>query len=84
MKLHWIDVTILVVYLLGIAVIGFLLCRTRTGCEWFWRVDRHRKPDPIEPKVSMWKCPYHNGRACLEIVRRAALIQPTQATEEPS
>ena len=27
MKLHWIDVTILVVYLLGIAVIGFLLKR---------------------------------------------------------
>jgi len=27
MTLHWIDVTILVVYLLGIAVIGFLLKR---------------------------------------------------------
>ncbi len=27
MKLHWIDVTLLVVYLLGIAVIGFLLKR---------------------------------------------------------
>ena len=27
MKLHWIDVTNLVVYLLGIAVIGFLLKR---------------------------------------------------------
>ncbi len=52
--------------------------------EWFWRVDRHGKPDPIEPKVSMWKCPYHNGRACLEIVRRAPSIRPSQPTEEPS
>lgn len=52
--------------------------------EWFWRVDRHGKPDPLEPKVSMWKCPYHNGRACLEIVRRAPSIRPSQPTEEPS
>ena len=52
--------------------------------EWFWRVDRHGKPDPLEPKVSMWKCPYHNGRACLEIVRRAPTIRPSQPTEEPS
>ena len=52
--------------------------------EWFWRVDRHGKPDPLEPKVSMWKCPYHNGRACLEIVRRALSLLPSQPTEEPS
>ncbi len=52
--------------------------------EWFWRVDRHGKADPLELKVSMWKCPYHNGRACLEIVRRAESIRSSQPTEEPS
>ena len=56
----------------------------RAHGEWFWRVDRHGKPDPLEPKVSMWKCPYHNGRACLEIVGRALAIRGSQPTEEPS
>jgi mannobiose 2-epimerase len=38
--------------------------------EWFWRVLPDGAPDPTLPKVSAWKCPYHNGRACLEIIRR--------------
>ncbi|MDZ7314859.1 MAG: AGE family epimerase/isomerase [candidate division KSB1 bacterium] len=38
--------------------------------EWFWRVDRDGKPILEEPKVSEWKCPYHNSRACLEIIKR--------------
>ncbi|HPD28653.1 MAG TPA: AGE family epimerase/isomerase [Phycisphaerae bacterium] len=38
--------------------------------EWFWRVSRDGVPDVSMPKVSMWKCPYHNGRCCLEILRR--------------
>jgi cellobiose epimerase len=54
----------------------------RVDGEWFWRVDRYGTPDPNEPKVSMWKCPYHNGRACLEIIRRAESLSPTQPTEE--
>lgn len=41
----------------------------RSGSEWFWSVDKDRKP--IEkPIVEPWKCPYHNGRMCFEVIRR--------------
>jgi mannobiose 2-epimerase len=36
------------------------------GGEWFGRVDRSGRPYPDEDKVGLWKCPYHNTRACLE------------------
>lgn len=42
----------------------------RARGEWFWAVSREGVPDDFLPKVSMWKCPYHNSRACLEIIRR--------------
>lgn len=38
--------------------------------EWFWRVSRDGAPDPTMPKVSIWKCPYHNSRCCLELIHR--------------
>jgi len=37
--------------------------------EWFWGVDADLKPLAID-KISPWKAPYHNGRMCLEIIRR--------------
>ena len=42
--------------------------------EWFWRVSREGMPDDGEPKISEWKCPYHNTRACLETLRRLQSI----------
>lgn len=42
----------------------------RSHGEWFWAVSRDGTPDLSLPKVSMWKCPYHNSRACLEIIRK--------------
>ncbi|OHB62357.1 MAG: N-acyl-D-glucosamine 2-epimerase [Planctomycetes bacterium RBG_13_46_10] len=42
--------------------------------EWFWRVRRDGMPDMREPKVSEWKCPYHNARACFETIRRLRAI----------
>ncbi|RJP27277.1 MAG: N-acyl-D-glucosamine 2-epimerase [Candidatus Omnitrophota bacterium] len=38
--------------------------------DWFWRVSRDGEVDHNEPKVSEWKGPYHNTRACLESIRR--------------
>ncbi|WP_238654185.1 AGE family epimerase/isomerase [Paenibacillus piscarius] len=38
--------------------------------EWYWGVDASLQPLASAPKVSAWKCPYHNGRACFEMIRR--------------
>ncbi|MDO5573428.1 MAG: AGE family epimerase/isomerase [bacterium] len=42
----------------------------REGSEWYWRVDENGNPDQEKPVVEPWKCPYHNGRMCMEIIRR--------------
>jgi mannobiose 2-epimerase len=46
----------------------------RTYGEWFWKLDAGRKPDLSMPKVSEWKCPYHNSRACVEAIQRLGSI----------
>jgi len=38
--------------------------------EWYWGVDAGYLPLKDEDKVGTWKCPYHNSRACIEIIRR--------------
>src|SRR5665647_1544931 len=41
--------------------------------EWFAVLDRHGNPLPDHPgscKIGPWKCPYHDGRVCLEVMRR--------------
>ncbi|HVU07769.1 MAG TPA: AGE family epimerase/isomerase [Verrucomicrobiae bacterium] len=47
----------------------------RAHGDWFWRIDENGKPDLTRPKVSEWKCPYHNSRACLETLRRLKQIE---------
>lgn len=42
----------------------------RPGGEWFWRLDANGQPDKEKPVVEPWKCPYHNGRMCMELIRR--------------
>ncbi|MDQ0191983.1 AGE family epimerase/isomerase [Paenibacillus wynnii] len=42
--------------------------------EWHWGVDENLQPLAYEPKVSAWKCPYHNSRACFEMIERLKLI----------
>jgi len=52
------------------------------GGEWFTKVNRLGKPYLVEPaddpspyyrndwKIDPWKCPYHNGRAMIELSKR--------------
>lgn len=42
----------------------------REGSEWFWMLNQEGKPVEDKPIVEPWKCPYHNGRMCLEVIRR--------------
>ena len=43
----------------------------RSGSEWFWEVDENGNPYPGRPIVEPWKCPYHNGRMCFEVIKRS-------------
>lgn len=38
--------------------------------EWHWGVDADHSPMKQEDKAGFWKCPYHNSRACTEIIHR--------------
>lgn len=41
----------------------------RPGSEWYWCLSEDGTP-MARPIVEPWKCPYHNGRMCLEVIRR--------------
>jgi len=51
------------------AYINRYLIDKRVGSEWFWCVDGNGTASG-RPIVEPWKCPYHNGRMCMEIIRR--------------
>jgi mannobiose 2-epimerase len=38
--------------------------------EWFWSVDKNRNVRRNLEKAGLWKCPYHNARACMEVMER--------------
>ncbi len=38
--------------------------------EWFYRVNQEGNPILEYNKVDLWKCPYHNSRACMELIKR--------------
>ena len=42
----------------------------RFGSEWFWEVRADGTPIEGRPIVEPWKCPYHNGRMCIEVMKR--------------
>jgi mannobiose 2-epimerase len=41
--------------------------------EWYWGVGADHSPLPGQDKAGFWKCPYHNSRTCLEMMRRLDL-----------
>jgi mannobiose 2-epimerase len=42
----------------------------KTNGEWFWGINQYGEVMPGEDKAGIWKCPYHNSRACIEIIKR--------------
>jgi len=48
--------------------------------EWFWGINEDYSVMKGEDKVGIWKCPYHNSRACLEIIKRLEAKKTNQKT----
>jgi mannobiose 2-epimerase len=38
--------------------------------EWFWGIYANGDVMQTEDKAGIWKCPYHNSRACIELIKR--------------
>jgi mannobiose 2-epimerase len=43
----------------------------RQNGEWYWSI-KYGKPNLSEDKAGFWKCPYHNARACIEVIKRTS------------
>ena len=44
----------------------------RENGEWFWSIRQDGSVNRTDDKAGFWKCPYHNGRMCMEIIERTA------------
>lgn len=42
----------------------------REGGEWYWGAYLDGTVNREDDKAGFWKCPYHNGRMCMEIIER--------------
>lgn len=42
--------------------------------EWNWGIKEDYSVMTEQDKVGLWKCPYHNGRACIELIRRVESV----------
>jgi len=42
--------------------------------EWFWSRLPNGEVAVKEDKAGFWKCPYHNGRMCLEMIEHFSLF----------
>jgi len=48
--------------------------------EWFWGRTKDNELMPDQDKAGIWKCPYHNSRAMLEVIRRYESVFPELTT----
>ncbi len=44
----------------------------RENGEWHWSLRADGTINRDDDKAGFWKCPYHNGRMCMEIIERVA------------
>ena len=47
---------------------------SREGGEWYWRLNDKNQPDMEKAVAESWKAPYHNGRMCIEIIKRQNVL----------
>lgn len=40
--------------------------------EWYWSRREDGSANTADDRAGFWKCPYHNGRMCLEMIERLA------------
>ncbi len=40
--------------------------------EWYWSLRADGTPNTDDDRAGFWKCPYHNGRMCMEIIQRSS------------
>ena len=52
--------------------------------EWLWGVNEDYSQMPGQDKVGVWKCPYHNTRACIEIIKRISSMNVSSPKAEAS
>lgn len=43
--------------------------------EWYWSIRADGSINRNDDKAGFWKCPYHNGRMCMEIMERFSIFE---------
>ena len=38
------------------------------GGEWYWGLNPDGSVNTVDDRAGFWKCPYHNGRMCMELI----------------
>lgn len=59
---------------------GILEDQSCPSGDWYWKLGEDGKPEGGHPKAGAWKTPYHNGRACLELMKRSRRILDHEQT----